>query len=720
MSENCRFACAHAVLACALFMGSGAVATAQDIHVVDVEAVDMVHDPVGGRLIVSVGEAGTSHAGEVIAVDPTTGEIVHFVDVAGPLGAVVVSDDGSTAHVSAAGGISIVRVDLSTWESEPPFEVGSDPFGGGAFLAADIAALPGSSTSILVSRGVDDMTPRHGGVAIYDDGVPRATATPEFSGTHTIELAAPPSTLYGVSANASGVFFRTMRFDDDGIVLDGVTVVGSLRPDTELRSDGQRLYVPEGTVIDPSVPEVVGILAVESGAVSVAPDPANGRVVVLSAGTAGEVVVQSFDSTTFAIEQTLRYNHGATPLGPIVAWGASGVAYRERVGEPGAERIRVVILPDLSEGPPVVRPYRIEEYFPVQFGTSWQYEDQDGKLFRRTLRTQTDMVRGNVVLRFQNTKGKAQVSESQSDWVLDERGLSLGKRAFRHREFVIQGNTFPAYTSVIEYIPPVLICEPNVDLDGALVHSFSSTGTYRLTVHVGKKRGSQKVRYFARHTVTRCAPVLIPGFPEPVECLQIDGEVSASPQFDPGSGFVTQWHFARGIGIVSSVGGAGITGLESQLRQTDLGRHELAIDSVKAGRAKLTKRRPKRSAAISVKLRNLSGRTEVITDAAMLDAFLRVEAESLGDCPAPPAAIHRTTRFPIVIKPGRRKTLRMTIDVDCANDGEKTSKRSPGHEDFRLRATLTPAALDVFVRSAAFPESQPPIEAEALLDVVQK
>ena len=110
--------------------------------------------------------------------------------------------------------------------------------------------------------------------------------------------------------------------------------------------------------------------------------------------------MQSFDAATLLVEETLQYTNGATPIGPIVAWGASGVAYRERVGPAGSERIRLVVLPDLSAGPPPVRNYDIAAYFPLQMGTTWTYENQDGKKFRRRLLPKTKTQRGREVVQF--------------------------------------------------------------------------------------------------------------------------------------------------------------------------------------------------------------------------------------------------------------------------------------------------------------------------------
>ena len=101
-----------------------------------------------------------------------------------------------------------------------------------------------------------------------------------------------------------------------------------------------------------------------------------------------------------------------------------------------------------------------------------------------------------------------------------------------------------------------------------------------------------------------------------------------------------------------------------------------------------------------------------------LIARAKARAESLGECAAPAVRVRRPKRFPVVIKPGKRAAFRLLVDVDCADDPGRTTARNPGHDDFVLRVTMTPSALDRFTRSEWTAPASPPAESEALLDVV--
>jgi hypothetical protein len=151
------------------------------------------------------------------------------------------------------------------------------------------------------------------------------------------------------------------------------------------------------------------------------------------------------------------------------------------------------------------------------------------------------------------------------------------------------------------------------------------------------------------------------------------------------------------------------------MTDTALGRHALSIKSVVVPRSVRLRDEPART-HIDVIVRNGGDRDEVIEDAAMLDAFVSLDAASLGGAAAPTVARAGRTTFPVVVKAGRSARFAYDVTAAAAND----PARGAGHEDFRLTATVTPAALDRFVRSELLPPVEEPVRAEALLDVFVK
>jgi hypothetical protein len=54
------------------------------------------------------------------------------------------------------------------------------------------------------------VSPQHGGVVVYDDGVPRAVTTPAGDGANRIEFSASPFVLYGQNVETTEFGFRKM------------------------------------------------------------------------------------------------------------------------------------------------------------------------------------------------------------------------------------------------------------------------------------------------------------------------------------------------------------------------------------------------------------------------------------------------------------------------------------------------------------------------------
>ncbi len=120
---------------------------------------------------------------------------------------------------------------------------------------------------------------------------------------------------------------------------------------------------------------------------------------------------------------------------------------------------------------------------------------------------------------------------------------------------------------------------------------------------------------------------------------------------------------------------------------------DLAVSSITVpGKVSLSARKPKRI-KIAVRIQNRGPASETIPDPATLASLVSLTIESLGGCPSPVALFDPPTQFPIVLK--SKKKLRVSFEVTfaCANDPLKTTKKDPGHDDFRVIGTVNRAVL---------------------------
>lgn len=111
----------------------------------------------------------------------------------------------------------------------------------------------------------------------------------------------------------------------------------------------------------------------------------------------------------------------------------------------------------------------------------------------------------------------------------------------------------------------------------------------------------------------------------------------------------------------------------------------------------LTAKKPVLVKNVTVKVQNRGPATEVIPDATALGNMLQLTVSSLGiACPdplvtlAPPSA----KSFPIKLKSKATRAFHFDVTFDCANDPAKTTKKDPGHDDFRYVATVNRSVLD--------------------------
>jgi DNA-binding beta-propeller fold protein YncE len=318
------------VLIVAITIGLAATAGAADIRQVSLQTNDIVYDPVSQRIYASVpSSAGPPLANSVVAIDPGTGSVGAPLFVGSEPGKLAVSSDGQSLYVALDGSAQIVRVRIGSWTADPPFALGSDSFFG-PFYAEDIEVQPGNPDVIAVSLKNLGISPRHAGVAIYENGVQRPHVTQRHTGSNAIVFSADPTRLYGYNNETTEFGFRRLNVDADGVSEQDVTpnLIQGFSSDIEF--DDGRVYATTGQAIDPELLQPVGTYALPFlGNQLVEPNSAAGEVYFLSGNA-----ILTFDLATFTPKG------GPFPIpgvfgntGSLIRWGADGLAFRTDQGQ---------------------------------------------------------------------------------------------------------------------------------------------------------------------------------------------------------------------------------------------------------------------------------------------------------------------------------------------------------------------------------------------------
>lgn len=257
--------------------------------------------------------------------DPTRGNTITKIDQNGTIGAslpvgsepgrMAISDDGAYLYVILNGSPTVTRIALATFTTDITFQLGSGSFG--ALYGEDIEVLPGLARSVAVSRKNSCCSPRHEGVAIYDDGVMRSLTTQGHTGSDRITRSSSAARLYGYNNETTEFGFRRITVLASG--LQEETVRGGLISNfgIDIEQDADRIFSTNGAVVDGETMTRVGTIA---AAGPVRPDMAQGRVHYLSSGQLRTYNVGDY-SLIGAVADTNFSGHDT-----LIRWGTNGLA----------------------------------------------------------------------------------------------------------------------------------------------------------------------------------------------------------------------------------------------------------------------------------------------------------------------------------------------------------------------------------------------------------
>jgi hypothetical protein len=202
----------------------------------------------------------------IVVIDSRTGDTLRTVptpQVASPL---AVSDDGQFLYAGLGTSGNIRRYAIPAMTSDLDFPIGFDQ-GGQPLEPADIRVAPGNAHTVAVTRTYKNVSPWDYGLAVYDDGVARASTLGDavpLAGVH------PEGALWsadGTKIYSFSLINTSQRYYESAVSSNGVALRSEI-PLPEERSfgfgiidgpfiydnykmAGDRLYSSTGTIFDP-------------------------------------------------------------------------------------------------------------------------------------------------------------------------------------------------------------------------------------------------------------------------------------------------------------------------------------------------------------------------------------------------------------------------------------------------------------------------------------
>lgn len=263
---------------------------------------DLVFDSVTNRIYASIPSANGANGNSIGIINPITKTLENTVFIGSEPTVLAISDNGQYIYTGFTGTSTVRRFNVATQTAGLQFSLGSDPFFG-AFYAQDIEVMPGSPTTIAVSRRRPNVSPTHGGVAIYDNNIMRPTTTPDHTGSNVFEFTSS-NTLIGYNTESTEYGLRNISVISSGVsnvnVYAGVLQGFSL----DFIYKNNTIFATNGTVIDTSAsPFVIGQFTNVSGPVTY--DEYYNRVCFASFDWSGNIEFKRFNPDNFLLSDTL-------------------------------------------------------------------------------------------------------------------------------------------------------------------------------------------------------------------------------------------------------------------------------------------------------------------------------------------------------------------------------------------------------------------------------
>lgn len=302
------------------------VAQAQNFEATILELLtnDLIYDPVSDRIYASVpSTAGPGLGNTITTINPATGQIENSVFVGSEPGPLAISDDGQFIYVGLDGSATIRRYDVATATAEMEFTLGTGIHG--PLFAEDIEVLAGDPHAVAVSIYRKGVSPRHGGVAIFDDGVKRTNMTRDHTGSNRITLSDFADVLYGYNNETTEFGFRRLAVASDGVselevIRDLIRGFG-----VDIEFEDGAVYATTGGSVDPEALTLNGTYNANG---LVEADAVLGKVYFLD----GENL-KTFDLATFVLLDTDPIAGIMGSTSSLIRWGAEGLAFRTDSGQ---------------------------------------------------------------------------------------------------------------------------------------------------------------------------------------------------------------------------------------------------------------------------------------------------------------------------------------------------------------------------------------------------
>jgi hypothetical protein len=292
---------------------------------IGLRADDIVFDPLRGLIYASVTSIDPTHPNTIAVLEPGSDQVLDAIPVGSEPGPLAIADGAGYLYVGLQGAPVVQRIDLTSRAVDLTLQLGEDPFFG-PYYPEDLVTLPGLPGSVIVSRYRMGVSPRHGGVAIFDGAVQRPDVTQDHTGSNRITRSGSAELIYGWNNETSENGLREVLVTATGLT-EGTIWKRPMGWDIEY--DTGKIFSEQGVVVEALTGGILGSMSVPTSN-AVAPDVLNDRAFfALRDHPPSELWrLASYRLSTFAPVAEVAIP--GTVVKRLIRWGDLGLAY---VGE---------------------------------------------------------------------------------------------------------------------------------------------------------------------------------------------------------------------------------------------------------------------------------------------------------------------------------------------------------------------------------------------------
>jgi uncharacterized repeat protein (TIGR01451 family) len=300
----------------------------------------------------------------VVTIDTRAGVLGSSTALPGVPNKVAVTANGEFLYVGFEETNIVVRLELPSLHTNLVFTLEGETPGSRLFVESMLAIPSDPHAVVIARRKTWNTSPRHEGVAVYDDGVKRPVNTDDHIGSNVIDFGATEEVLYGATIETSPSSFFRMRISATGVVTENETWGGvESFYERGIDYDAGFVYAGLGNVIDPETAMTVRRFYSSH----VKADSQINRITTLQAPNNARAIAVSFfeqHARTFLGDMVISNVYGITR--GLTRWGSDGVAFANsggRVGFPSLTvtgRVFLVRSPWLVQGPAADLSIRLE------------------------------------------------------------------------------------------------------------------------------------------------------------------------------------------------------------------------------------------------------------------------------------------------------------------------------------------------------------------------